>query len=146
MHDMQPPDVLDPDRVNGGIVLTEHDAQNHLPALEQAFRESCTYAQRLWADLNEMRRYLLATLPEIAGTSAPSGASSAPPAREAGEDRWLAAYSTITSTLCGRADHGSYGGPDGMGSGNYYQAPGPVGSAPRDASMCPAGPERGGHL
>jgi len=111
---MQPipePELLDPTRMltddRDDLTLVEH--RNRANLLADALTDSCRYAQQLWHELDEVRRYLHRSLPDDPQrpdarrrTAAPTG-----PDDEAGWQDWMSTYAAVTSVLCG--PHGDSG-------------------------------------
>jgi hypothetical protein len=105
------PEVLNPDRPlfnDEDNFTANHEARDVL--LERALRESCAYAQQLWANLDAQRSYLLGCLPpdpHTANSLAVVGASPTGPGDEQGWQNWIDAFAAVTSVLCG--PHGDSG-------------------------------------
>lgn len=111
---MQPipvPHVLDPNRIldnDRNDLTADHAARAAL--LEKALHDTCAYAQQLWDNLDAVRGYLLTSLPPDPRSPEPhvrAGASPTGPDDEAGWNNWIAAFSNVTSVLCG--PHGDSG-------------------------------------
>lgn len=111
---MQPipePELLDPSRMltddRDDFTLAEHRDRANL--LAQALEDSCRYAQQLWHRLDEVREYLVRSLPDDPQRPDARRAATAPtgPDDDAGWDDWMATYAAVTSALCG--PHGDSG-------------------------------------
>lgn len=106
------PEVLDPDRPlrRHGTELFEDD-RPEVEVLRQALEDSCAYASQLWQTLDEIREYLLVSLPPDAATAGAGrlGASPAGPDDEQGWQAWIQAFATTTSVLCGPRGDGGFG-------------------------------------
>lgn len=99
------PHILDPDRVltDDREEFTAEEHRSRAQELDKALHESCAYAKQLWTDVARARQYLFDSLPpdprhpvvEQVGAS-PSG-----PDDEQGWQRWIDAYSELTSVLAG---------------------------------------------
>jgi hypothetical protein len=113
MQPIPPPQVLDPDRVldNDRDDLTaDHRARAAL--LDDALRKTCDYAQQLWNTLDEVRGYLMGSLPpdpRSPGAHSQVSASPTGPDDEQGWQEWVAAYASVNSVLCGPHGDSGYG-------------------------------------
>jgi hypothetical protein len=112
MQEIPKPELLNPDRVDRddreGMTNDDHRSQKQLVA--KALVESCGYAEQLWEQLNQVRGYLLDSLPpdpRRPGPKATSSASPTGPDDEEGWQRWMATFADTTSVLCGA--HGDSG-------------------------------------
>jgi hypothetical protein len=105
------PEVLAPDRLSIDDAGEPTDFAARTEALQRALAETCAYGQRLWADLNAARRYLLDSLPSDPRTpgATRSGASPTGPDDDSGWDRWIAAYAEVTSALAGPQGDSGFG-------------------------------------
>jgi hypothetical protein len=103
------PEVLDPDRLSIDDAGEPADLAARTEALQRALADTCAYGQRLWGDLDAVRRYLLDSLPSDPRNPGVtrSGASPTGPDDDAGWHRWMAAYAEVTSALAG--PHGDSG-------------------------------------
>jgi hypothetical protein len=105
------PEMLNPDRVNRDsredFTADEHKSRGDL--LAKALGESCDYARQLWQTLNAQRTYLLDSLPSDPRKPGTHRTSASPtgPDDEEGWENWVAAFSSVTSALCG--PHGDSG-------------------------------------
>ncbi len=113
MQPIPPPQVLDPERVidNDRDDLTA-DHQARAALLDDALHKSCDYAQQLWDTLDELRGYLMASLPpdpHSPGAHHQVGASPTGPDDEQGWRDWVAAYASVSSVLCGPHGDSGYG-------------------------------------
>lgn len=113
---MQPipaPHILDPDRIvdnTRGDFLNDHKARAE--QLDFALHESCDYARQLWETLAAARTYLMESLPpdpRQPGSHATLSASPTGPDDSQGWQQWMAAYSSVTSALCGPQGDSGYG-------------------------------------
>lgn len=110
---MQPiptPRVIDPDRSLG------HDhgePEARAALLDEALRESCSYAQQLWDHLDAARRYLYDSLPSDPHSPGPhpppGGVGPRSPDDEDDWTNWIGAYASINSVLCGPLGDSGYG-------------------------------------
>lgn len=113
MQPIPPPQVLDPDRVldnDRGDLTVDHEARAAM--LEDALHKSCDYARQLWNTLDEVRGYLMRSLPpdpRTPGAHSQVGASPAGPDDEQGWQDWVAAYASTSSVLCGPHGDSGYG-------------------------------------
>jgi len=105
------PELLDPGRLltddRDDLTVTEHRSRNE--QLAAALRDSCEYAQALWHQLDEVRAYLVRSLPDDPQRTDARRHATAPtgPDDDAGWDDWMATYAAVTSVLCGpRGDSG----------------------------------------
>jgi hypothetical protein len=113
---MQPipaPQVLDPDRVldNDRDDLTA-DHQARAALLDDALHKSCDYARQLWNTLDDVRGYLMSSLPpdpRSPGSASRLGASPTGPDDEQGWHDWMAAFASVNSVLCGPHGDSGYG-------------------------------------
>lgn len=111
---MQPipePELLDPDRAltNERDDMTVEDHRNRAELLADALRESCSYARQVWKQLDDVRGYLVASLPDSPEQPGPRREHTAPtgPDDEEGWQRWMDTYAAVTATLAGpRGDSG----------------------------------------
>lgn len=110
--DIPRPEVLDPHRPlrRRGTELFEDD-RPEVDLLRQALEDSCSYAGQLWLTLNQMREYLLVSLPPdpSAAGAGRVGASPAGPDDVEGWRSWMDAFATTTSVLCGPHGDGGFG-------------------------------------
>ncbi len=112
MYEIPKPELLDPDRVDRDDRehFTAEDHRSQAQLLAKALGESCAYADQLWAQVNALRGYLLDSLPPDPRTPGPLATAAASPTGPDDEDgwaRWIAAFATTTSVLCG--SHGDSG-------------------------------------
>ena len=112
MQEIPKPELLDPDRVDRDdredMTTEDHRSQKQL--LAKALGESCSYADQLWEQLNQVRAYLLDSLPpdpRLPGPKTTASASPTGPDDEQGWQRWMATFADTTSVLCGA--HGDSG-------------------------------------
>jgi hypothetical protein len=113
---MQPipaPQVLDPNRVLGHNADTEFlpDDRSETELLRIALQESCSYAQQLWHELDQVRTYLTQSLPPDPYESGAStvGAHPCGPDDDEGWRNWTTAFAGVTSILCGPHGDSGYG-------------------------------------
>lgn len=110
--DIPRPEVLDPHRPlrRHGTELFEDD-RPEVDVLRQALEDSCGYAMQLWQTLNQMREYLLVSLPPDPRTTGSGrvGASPVGPDDEQGWQAWSVAFATTTSVLCGPNGDNGFG-------------------------------------
>lgn len=104
---------MDPDRPlrSRGTDFTEDD-RPEAELLHIALKESCAYAEQLWDVLNQQRAYLLASLPpdpRSPDAVRQIGASPTGPEDGPGWDRWISAFATATSALCGPQGDSGFG-------------------------------------
>jgi hypothetical protein len=111
-HEIPKPQLLDPNRVDRdereGMTADDHRSRAQL--LSTALEETCGYAGQLWDQLDELRRYLLASLPpdpRLPGPHTRTSAAPTGPDDEPGWQSWMNAFATTVSTLCGA--HGDSG-------------------------------------
>lgn len=112
MQEIPKPELLNPDRVNRdereGMTVEDHRSRAQL--FSTALAETCGYADQLWEQLNQVREYLLTSLPPDPRSMKPGdGVSASPtgPDDERGWQNWIATFATTTSVLCGA--HGDSG-------------------------------------
>lgn len=114
MTEIPKPEVLDADRVDRDDRedLSPEDRRSQAQLLAKALAASCDYADALWEQLDVLRGYLLESLPpdpHRAGPHRTAGAAPTGPDDEQGWQRWITAYATTTSTLCGPQGDSGYG-------------------------------------
>lgn len=112
MYEIPKPELLNPDRENRDDRedFTAEDHRSQAQVLATALGESCAYADQLWEQVNALRGYLLDSLPPDPRTPGPhttAGASPTGPDDDKGWTRWINAFATTTSVLCG--SHGDSG-------------------------------------
>lgn len=112
MQEIPKPELLDPDRVDRDDRedMTAEDHRSQAQLLSKALEESCGYADQLWQQLNEVRAYLLASLPpdpRLPGHKDTASASPTGPDDQVGWERWISTFANTTSVLCGA--HGDSG-------------------------------------
>jgi len=113
MGEIPMPEVLDPDRPR--LVALEHegDPQVRADAIDAAFRKATDYGQQLWRSLEELRQYLLDSLPpdrrHPGGDAERLGTSPTGPDDDAGWDRWIGTYAMVSSALAGPHGDSGYG-------------------------------------
>lgn len=99
------PHVLDPDRIltDDREDFTADEHRSRARELDAALHDSCAYAQQLWTDVARARQYLYESLPPDPRHPAVErvGASPSGPDDEQGWQRWVDAYSELTSVLAG---------------------------------------------
>lgn len=112
MYEIPKPELLNPDRENRDdredVTAEDHRSQARL--LATALSESCAYADQLWEQLNALRGYLLDSLPpdpHAPGPHTTLAASPTGPEDDQGWAKWINAFATTTSVLCG--SHGDSG-------------------------------------
>jgi len=110
--DIPRPEVLDPHRPlrRHGTELFE-DNRPEVDVLRQALEDSCGYADQLWHTLDQLRAYLLVSLPPDPSTAGAGriGASPAGPDDDDGWQAWIQAFAATTSVLCGPHGDGGFG-------------------------------------
>jgi hypothetical protein len=118
---MQPipaPQVLDPDRILGHNADTEFlaDQRPEVELVKIALQESCGYAQQLWQELDQVRTYLMQSLPPDSDNSdLPStGAHPNGPNDDDGWRSWTSTFAAVTSVLCGPHGDSGYGYSEAM--------------------------------
>jgi hypothetical protein len=112
MQEIPKPELLDPDRVDRDDRedMSAEDHRSQAKLLAKALEESCGYATQLWEQLDEVRGYLLASLPpdpRMPGPKDTASASPTGPDDEEGWQRWITTFASTTSALCGA--HGDSG-------------------------------------
>ncbi|HEY8300562.1 MAG TPA: hypothetical protein VIG48_01560 [Jatrophihabitans sp.] len=114
MQEIPKPQLLDPDRVDRDdredMTAEDHRSQSQL--LAKALAESCGYADQLWEQLNQVRGYLLASLPPDPRSPSPNRTAAASPTGpddDEGWQRWMATFADTTSVLCGSHGDSGYG-------------------------------------
>lgn len=112
MQEIPKPELLDPDRVDRDDreEMSGADHRSQAQLLAKALGDSCAYADQLWEQLDEVRAYLLASLPPDPRTPGSKGTASASPTGPDDEDgwqRWITTFASTTSVLCG--SHGDSG-------------------------------------
>lgn len=112
MQEIPKPQLLDPDRVDRDereeMTADDHSSRAQLFAV--ALEETCEYADQLWTQVNALRGYLLDALapdPRLPGVHTRISASPIGPDDETGWQKWIEAYATTNSVLCGA--HGDSG-------------------------------------
>lgn len=120
---MQPiprPHVLDPDRIldnERDDFTLDHEKRADL--LADGLRKTSDYGQQLWNTLAATREYLADSLPSDPRSPGPHPSLSASPTGPddgEGWDKWIDAYASVTSALCG--PHGD----SGFGAGEARKA------------------------
>lgn len=114
--DIPRPEVLDPHRPlrRHGTELFEDD-RPEVDVLRRALEDSCGYANQLWHTLNQMREYLLVSLPPDPdpdpGPAEASRVGTSPdgPDDDNGWQAWIQAFAATTSVLCGPHGDGGFG-------------------------------------
>jgi hypothetical protein len=113
---MQPiplPQVLDPDRVLGHNADTEFmpDQRPEAELVKIALHESCGYAQQLWHELDQVRTYLMQSLPPDSYRSGSplAGVHPTGPNDDDGWRNWTSTFAAVTSVLCGPYGDSGYG-------------------------------------
>lgn len=106
MHPIPVPHVLDPDRIlrHDEENVTAEDHRSRAMLLEKALHETSEYGQQLWHNLEALRHYLVESLPADPRSPGPHPflcASPTGPDDDAGWERWVAAYASVNSVLCG---------------------------------------------
>lgn len=113
MQPIPPPEVLDPNRVmRSNKVDASTDDKEINDLLADALQQTCRYAQQLWRDLDAVRAYLLDSLPpdpRAPGLHPTASASPTGPDDQPGWDKWITAYASITSVLCGPQGDSGFG-------------------------------------
>jgi hypothetical protein len=111
--DAAPPEVLDPDRLRRDDRTTvTQDERGGSELLLAALQDSCGYAQQLWHRLDEIRHYLMTSLPpdpRAPGTRSTTAASPSGPDDEEGWTNWIIAYGAVNSVLCGPQGDSGFG-------------------------------------
>src|SRR4051812_40369218 len=114
------PELLDPGRmlVDDRDGFTVDDHRNRANLLAEALADSCRYAQALWQQLDEVRAYLVRSLPDDPQrpdarrhATAPTGADD-----DVGWDDWMATYAAVTSRLCGPHGDAGFGADEARGA------------------------------
>lgn len=114
MHEIPKPELLDPDRVDRDDreSTTAEDRRAQSQLLAKALGESCAYADQLWEQVNALRGYLLDSLPpdpRAPGPHTTAGAAPTGPDDDRGWERWIDAFATTTSVLCGANGDSGFG-------------------------------------
>lgn len=159
MHSIPMPQLLDPDRplANDRDTFTTKDEDKpRAELLDKALHETCAYAGQLWENLDAARQYLLESLPPDPQTPGPSTmpfASPAGPDDDAGWERWIAAYASVTSVLCGPHGDSGFGLREALGTAQQRRTAVNVGvsedhSQPRheNAASAPRGTPPNGRM
>jgi len=140
MHPIPEPELLDASRMltddRDDFTITEH--RNRANMLADALQDSCRYAQQLWHELDDVRRYLLRCLPDDPQRPDARRTATAPtgPDDDAGWSDWIATYAAVTSVLCG--PHGDSGfGAEQARHEAYQRRVAPVPVVPDGASVEP---------
>lgn len=112
MQEIPKPELLNPDRIDRDDRedMSAEDHRSQAQLLSKALEESCGYADQLWEQLDEVRAYLLASLPpdpRMPGPKTTASASPTGPDDEEGWQRWVTTFAATTSVLCG--SHGDSG-------------------------------------
>jgi hypothetical protein len=113
VYEIPKPELLNPDRVtrDDREDFTGEDHRSQAQLLAKALGDSCAYADQLWEQVNALRAYLLESLPPDpnAPGAVTTGVAASPtgPDDEEGWSRWMAAFASTSSVLCGaRGDSG----------------------------------------
>lgn len=114
MQAIPQPHLLDPDRLlNNDRDDLLNDSESKVQQLDKAFRETCGYAGQLWQTLDDVRTYLMASLPpdptSSEGLHSANGAHPTGPDDEQGWRDWAAAFAEVSSVLCGPHGDSGYG-------------------------------------
>lgn len=140
MHSIPQPELLDPGRTltddRDDFTIAEH--RNRANLLASALEDSCHYAQALWQQLDEVRHYLVRSLPDDPQRPDAQRHATAPtgPDDDAGWEDWMATYAAVTSVLCGpRGDSGF--GADEARSEAYVRREAPVPVTPDPVAARP---------
>jgi hypothetical protein len=112
MYEIPKPELLNPDRVDRDDRehFTAEDHRSRAQLFAKALGESCAYADQLWEQVDALRGYLLESLPpdpRTPGARTTAAASPTGPDDEDGWSKWINAFATTTSVLCGA--HGDSG-------------------------------------
>lgn len=113
LHKIPKPEMLDGERVlrPHGTRFTP-DERPDVEVLSDALHESCAYADQLWEHLNEVRAYLLGSLPpdpRLPGPHRTASASPTGPDDEEGWTNWMNAFAAVSSVLCGPKGDSGFG-------------------------------------
>ena len=111
MEPFPKPEMLDPDRLilGAGDDMNVADHRDQAEILKRALTLSCEYAEQLWLDVARARTYLLESLPPDPYSSEASRRWTSPGGKDdhEGWQRWIDAYTELTSVLAG--PHGDSG-------------------------------------
>jgi hypothetical protein len=114
------------------------DHRHRAERLRHALEDSCAYAQQLWRQLDDVRAYLLRSLPDDPQRPDARRALTAPtgPGDEQGWTDWMQTYGAVISALCGPHGDGGFGADEARKEAHARRhAPVPVvRSAPADSS------------
>lgn len=107
------PEVLDPDRMHPSDAdpATRDDA-GRVATLDSELRRTCEYARNLWEQLQNVREYLVASLPDGPDADGARTRTSAAPtgtADDEGWHRWTATYAAVTTALAGPQGDSGFG-------------------------------------
>lgn len=108
------PEVLDPERTltDDREEMTGEEHRARAQRLDAALHESCEYGQQLWKVLDEVRAYLMGSLPpDPRSPEAPPVTCASPtgPDDEEGWSKWIGAFAAVTSALAGPRGDSGYG-------------------------------------
>ena len=113
VEDIPAPAILDPDRprLAGKEEATADDLAAQSALLTSALHEVCDYAQHLWTQVANARRYLMDTLPDPDSDDDHRRLLTAPrgPDDQHGWQEWQTAYASLTATLAGPRPDPSFG-------------------------------------
>jgi hypothetical protein len=111
MQPIREPELLDPNRPltheRDDFAMLDHRSQAE--RLKLALDDSCEYARQLWHQLDEVRAYLVRSLPDDPQRPDAERRATSPtgPDDEAGWTDWMKTYASVISSLCGpRGDSG----------------------------------------
>ena len=113
MGEIPMPEVLDPHRPR--LVAEENvgNAEARAEALDSALLKAAEYGQQLWRSLQDVRQYLLDSLPpdrrHPGADSDRLGTSPTGPGDDAGWNRWIGTYAMVSSALAGPHGDSGYG-------------------------------------
>jgi hypothetical protein len=107
------PEVLDPDRMHPSDAdPASRDDEDRAATLTGELRRTCEYARSLWDQLQNVREYLVASLPDGPDPDGARARTSATPtgtADDEGWQRWTATYAAVTAALAGPQGDSGYG-------------------------------------
>ena len=114
MQEIPMPEMLDPNRmlINDRGNMQSQSDHDRAKLLDQGLHETAEYGQNLWNVLDQVRHYLLDSLPPDPRSPGPHPTASASPTGpddETGWKAWMELYARVNSVLTGPQGDSGYG-------------------------------------